>query len=64
MQHMTLREQTRRRAYLYLSPEVAAIGGMSLQQMQHFIARQYEPEDECITALARRMSLPRPLVIT
>ena len=45
----------RKRACHYLSPEVAARAGMTLFQLQQFVAGAFTPTDEQLTSLARRM---------
>ena len=50
-------KQVRDRAWMYLSPEVAACAGMTLDQLKQFIAGTYFPTDAQLQALARRMRL-------
>jgi hypothetical protein len=51
----------RKRAWHYLSPEVAAVAGMSIFQLQQFVAGTFHPTDDQIHALAIRMQLyPEP----
>ncbi|MET4273238.1 MULTISPECIES: hypothetical protein [unclassified Bradyrhizobium] len=46
------------RAALYLSDEVAAVAGMSLDQFKQFsLGRQFTATDQQLRALARRMGL-------
>ncbi|MGM4958195.1 hypothetical protein ACT4MK_19355 [Bradyrhizobium barranii] len=46
------------RAALYLSDEVAAVAGMSLDQFKQFsLGRQFAVTDQQLIALARRMGL-------
>ena len=51
----------RKRAWHYLEPSVAACAGMTLGQMQQFVAGTYHPDENQIHALAVRMQLyPEP----
>jgi hypothetical protein len=54
----TLEQQVRNRAWCYLSPEVASCAGMTLGQMQQFIAGMFHPTAEQVQRLARRMQIP------
>jgi hypothetical protein len=53
-----LTRQVRDRAWMFLSPEVAAVAGMTLVQMQQFIAGMFHPSHDQIQRLARRMQIP------
>jgi hypothetical protein len=57
-QTISFEEQVRRRAWAYISPEVAACAGMTIQNMQQLIAGKYHPTAVQLNALARRMSIP------
>jgi hypothetical protein len=47
----------RDRAWLYLNPGVAACAGMTLQELQQFIAGSFHPSEDQLAALARRMGM-------
>jgi hypothetical protein len=47
----------RKRAWHYLTPDVAACAGLTLDQMKQFTAHAYLPTDEQLLHLARRMGL-------
>jgi hypothetical protein len=47
----------RRRAWHFLSPEVAAAAGLQLDQLQQFVAGRFHPTDEQVMRLAERMRL-------
>ena len=50
----------RKRAWHYLSPEVAAWAGMTLDQLKQFVAGTLHPTPDQIHALAIRMQLYEP----
>lgn len=52
-------KQLRDRAMHYLTPDVASRAGMSLQQLQQFIAGAFTPTSEQIEQLARRIGVKR-----
>jgi hypothetical protein len=52
-------EIVRKRAWHSLSPQTAAAAGMSLAQLQQFVAGGFHPTPEQIEALARRLGLAR-----
>jgi hypothetical protein len=54
---MTIVEAVRARAPLFISPEVASCAGLSVQDLQQFIAGTQELSPEQLRALARRMQL-------
>jgi hypothetical protein len=60
MQTLTLLERVRRTTPHYLSPDVAAHAGMTLEQMQRLIGGSFHPSPDQLRALARRMSIPVP----
>jgi hypothetical protein len=47
----------RKRAWHYLSPSVAACAGMTLAELQQFVAGSYQPTEDQLTLLAKRMRL-------
>jgi hypothetical protein len=57
MEQRSLEQKCRRRAWAYLSPGVAACAGMTLENLQQFIAGKYFPNAEQLRALSRRMSV-------
>lgn len=59
-QQLTLEARCRSRALHYFSPEVAACGGMDVQQMQQFAAGQFSIDDASLASLARRMGISSP----
>jgi hypothetical protein len=58
MQTLSLEQKCRKRAWLFLSPGVAACAGMTLPDLQQFIAGKFFPNPEQLRALAKRMSIP------
>lgn len=50
-------QRVRDRAWGYLSPEVAASAGMSLQQLQRFIGGSFTPSQQQLELLAKRMGV-------
>jgi hypothetical protein len=50
-------KEVRRRAFHYLSTEVAAIGEMDLHQLMQFAIGTYTPPDDELLRLARRMGV-------
>jgi hypothetical protein len=52
-------KRIRDRTAHYLSDEVAASAGMSLAELQQFVAGNFHPNREQIEALARRLELIR-----
>ena len=56
MSHINIKA-VRDRAWHYLSCETAAHAGMTLAEMQQFIAGTYAPSPEQLDKLARRMGL-------
>ena len=54
----TLEQRVRQRAWFYLEPGVAAVAGMTIFQLQQFLAGTYHPNETQLTALARRMQVP------
>jgi hypothetical protein len=56
-QTVSQQERARRRAWNYLSDEVARCGGMDLQQMQNWIAHQFDLDDIALRSICRRMSV-------
>lgn len=59
MTTLTLRQQTRKRAWEYINPCVAAVASMSLEQLQQFVGGTFHPSDDQITRLARRMQVDK-----
>jgi hypothetical protein len=57
-QTLTLDQKVRKRAALHLTPEVAACGGMRLDELQQVVAGTYIMTADQVTSLARRMSIP------
>lgn len=57
MSTLTIRQQTRKRAWEYLNPCVAGVASMSLEQLQQFVAGTFHPSDDQIARLARRMQV-------
>ncbi|MFH0300991.1 helix-turn-helix transcriptional regulator [Bradyrhizobium sp. 31Argb] len=51
----------RDRAWLYLEPDVAARAGMSLAQLQQFVAGTFVPSPEQLRALARVLNIKERL---
>lgn len=47
----------RDRAWLYLTPGVAAAANMTLAELQQFVGGTFHPSDEQLGVLARRMGL-------
>jgi hypothetical protein len=47
----------RKKCWHYLTPEVAAAAGLTLAQLQRFIAHQHTPTDDQLRALALRMGV-------
>ena len=52
-----LTERVRRQIWLYLSPDVAVVAGMTVDQLQRFISGTFTPTPEQIEQLARRMGV-------
>jgi hypothetical protein len=52
-------KRIRDRAMHYLTPDVAASAGMSLDQLKQFCAGNFHPDRAQIEQLARRMELIR-----
>jgi hypothetical protein len=50
-------KQVRDRAAHYLAPDVAAVAGMSVEQLQRFVSVTYQPTSEQLEQLARRMGV-------
>ena len=48
-------KSVRDRAHHYLTPDVAAVAGMTLQQFQQFVAGTVTPTEEQLRNLARRV---------
>jgi hypothetical protein len=49
-------DQVRHRLPLYLTPEVGAAAGLSLDELRQIIAQTFVPTDEQLETLARRMN--------
>lgn len=54
---MSLEQKVRERAWHYLEPSVTACGGMTLSQLQQFVAGTFFPNPEQLQGLARRMQV-------
>lgn len=47
----------RARAWHYITPDVANAAGISLAELQRFVAGTFHPSDDQLERLARRMGL-------
>jgi hypothetical protein len=57
-QTISFEEQVRRRTWAYITPEVAGCAGLTMANLQQFIAHKFAPTAVQLKALARRMSVP------
>jgi hypothetical protein len=53
-------KEVRKRAWHFLDPDTAGSAGMTLAQLQQFVAGTFHPSQEQLRRLARRMSVPEP----
>jgi len=56
MTHAQIKE-LRKRCWHYLHPDVAACAGLSLGELQQFVAGAFMPEESSLHALAIRLQL-------
>lgn len=53
----TLEDKVRHRVWQFVSPEVAACAGLTIFQLEQFIAGVFKPTEAQVSALARRMQV-------
>jgi hypothetical protein len=55
----TLEQRVRRKTWQFISPEVVACAGLTIFNLQQFVAGVFHPTQPQVERLARRMQVPQ-----